>query len=266
MIKLLDILKEIQWLKKSYELASNYYFPFTPNIAKILSKGKTIKSFHVTSFEKLNQLKSLEGTKKSISTMTKTKNKKIRLYRDLKSQWNNGVLCFLEGDVVFQSKSDIMSTPDDTGRRWVKFNNPGNRVNASGLQTKFEKFMSKEIGTLRDEIHDANLKKDFSKETNAKRNTYLKRYINLANKFAQENSEEILIKLGGQDLSYDELSETDEVIINNIKLLDCAYSNTASPEEINLINQIFPGDKIPVPVGTEKAFDIVDKFITDRTI
>ena len=43
-----NILKEIQWLKKPYELATNYYFPLTPNVAKILNKGKTIKSFHIT--------------------------------------------------------------------------------------------------------------------------------------------------------------------------------------------------------------------------
>jgi hypothetical protein len=53
-------------------------------------------------------------------------------------------------------------------------------------------------------------------------------------------------------------------IINKIKLLDCAYSDEATPEEINTINQIFPGEKIPVPVGTDEAYNIVTKFIKDR--
>jgi len=123
MIKLVNLLKEIQWLKKSYELAVNYYFPLTPNIAKILNQGKTIKSFHITSFEKLNQLKSLEDTNKSISTMTKNKN--IKLYRDLKAHWNHGVLCYLEGNIVLESRTDIMSVPDNIGRRWIKFSAPG---------------------------------------------------------------------------------------------------------------------------------------------
>ena len=262
MIKLLNLLNEIKWLKKSYELVVDYYFPLTPDIVKILNNKKTIKSFHITSFEKLNQLKSLEGTKKSISTMTRNKN--IRLYRDLKAHWNHGVLCYLEGDIVLESRADVMSIPDDTGRRWINFGAAGSSTFSFLLQTKFKEFMSKEIGDLINEIFKANIEKDFSKEMNIKRNILLKRYINLATKFTQENAPEILTKTFGKDLHDDDLGDANEIIINNIKLLDCVYSNKATPEEIILINQIFPGEKIPVPVGTNEAYDIVSKFIKDR--
>jgi hypothetical protein len=261
-IKLLDILKEIKWLAKSYELASTDYFPLTPNIANILNKGKTVKSFHITSFDKLNQLKSLEGTKKSISTLTRSKNK--RLYRDLKSHWNDGVLCYLEGILMIKSKSDIMSRPDDTGRRWINFGAPGNTTSDFKLHNKFKNFISKEIGSLKDEIYNANLKKDFSEEMNTKRNIFLKQYINLATKFTQENAEEILTSVFGERLYDDELSDTDEIIVNNIKLLDCVYSDKATPEEIKTINQTFPGEKIPVSIGTEDVYNIVNKFVADR--
>lgn len=262
-IKLKDILKEIQWLTKSYDLAAKYYFPFTPEVVKMLKGGERIKSFHITSFEKLNQLKSLEGTKKSISTFTRNKSK--GLYKNLGAHWNHGVLCYLEGDKVFKSTSDILTIPDDTGRRWIKFNDPGSTVNAGSIQSKFEKFMiSNNIGTLRDEILKANLEKDFSKEMNIKRDIYLKEYLKLAAEFARIHSNEILTKLGGGDLEDDELSDTDEVVLNNIKLLDCAYSDEATPEEIQLINKIFPGEKIPAPINTEKTYNIVDNFIKTR--
>jgi hypothetical protein len=263
MIKLIDLLIETQWIEKSYDLASKYYFPFTPEVVKMLKGGERIKSFHITSFEKLNQLKSLEGTKKSISTFTRSKSKD--LYKNLKIHWNHGILCYLEGDKVFKSTSDIMTVPDDTGRRWIKFNNPGNRVNADIIQSKFEKFMiSNNMETLRDEILKANLEKDFSKEMNVKRNIYLKEYFKLAAEFARIHSNEILSKLGGEDLTDDELSDTDEVVLNNIKLLDCAYSNEATPEEAQLINKIFPGEKISIPVNTGKTYDIVNNFIKTR--
>jgi len=241
MIKLTNLLKEIQWLKKSPELAAEYWFPLTPSIAKILNKGKTIKSFHITSFKKLNQLKSLEGTNKSISTMTRNKN--IKLYRDLKAHWNHGVLCYLEGNIVLESKTDIMSVPDNTGRRWIKFDAPGSNITSFSLQSKFKDFIDKEAG-------------DFKYD--------LKKYIDASNKFAQENTTEILTTTFGGDLYDEELGDADEIVVNRIKLLDCAYSNDASPEEINLINQIFPGEKIPVPVGTDEAYSIVTKFIKDR--
>jgi hypothetical protein len=263
MIKLLDVLKEIQWLTKSYNLAAEYYFPLTQDVVKMLNGGERIKSFHITSFEKLNQLKSLEGTKKSISTFTRTKSKS--LYKNLDAHWNSGVLCYLEGDKVFKSKSDILTIPDDTGRRWIKFNAPGSTVNASSIQPKFEEFMiSKNIGTLRDEILKANLEKDFSEKMNIKRNIYLKKYLKLAAEFAYIHSNKILKKLGGEDLEDDELSDTDEVVLNNIKLLDCAYSDKASFEDIQLINKIFPGEKIPVPVGTEESTNVVNNFIKNR--
>lgn len=241
MVKLTNLLKEIQWLKKPYELATDYHFPLTPNVAKILNKGKTIKSFHITSFEKLNQLKSLEGTNKSISTMTRNKN--IKLYRDLKAHWNHGVLCYLEGNIVLESKTDIMSVPDNTGRRWIKFDTPGSNITSFSLQSKFKNFIDKEAG-------------DFKYD--------LKKYIDASNKFAQENTIEILTTMFGGDLYDEELGDADEIIVNRIKLLDCAYSDDASPEEINLINQTFPGEKIPVPVGTDEAYSIVTKFIKDR--
>ena len=241
MIKLTNLLKEIQWLKSSPDLAAEYWFPLTPNIAKILNEGKTIKSFHITNFEKLNQLKSLEGTNKSISTMTRNKN--IKLYRDLKAHWNHGVLCYLEGSIVLESRTDLMSVPDDTGRRWINFGSPGSNVSSLSLQSKFKKFIDKEVGDSKSD---------------------LKKYINASNKFAQENTTKILTKMFGGDLDDEELGDANEIIINKIKLLDCAYSDEATPEEINTINQIFPGEKIPVPVGTDEAYNIVTKFIKDR--
>ena len=175
MIKLIDILKEIQWLKKSYELAATYHFPFTPVIANILNQGKTITSFHITSFEKLSQLKSLEGTKKAISTMTVAR--KNRLYKDLNAHWNNGVLCYLKGNLIIESKVDILSIPDDTGRRWIQFGAPGSAIHTGELKDKFKKFINDNIGPLVDEIFKSNQEKNYSKEMNDKRNVFLKKYI-----------------------------------------------------------------------------------------
>jgi hypothetical protein len=136
-----------------------------------------------------------------------------------------------------------MSVPDDTGRRWINFGSPGSNVSSLSLQSKFKEFIDKEVGDSKSD---------------------LKKYINASNKFAQENTTEILTKMFGGDLYDEELGDANEIIINKIKLLDCAYSDEATPEEINTINQIFPGEKIPVPVGTDEAYNIVTKFIKDR--
>jgi hypothetical protein len=261
-MKLIDILKEIQWLEKSYELAVNYYFPFTPAIANILNQEKTITSFHITSFEKLPQLKSLEGTKKTISTMTIARSR--RLYKDLKAHWNDGVLCYLEGNLIIESKVDIVSIPDDTGRRWIEFGAVGSAIMSGGLSQEFKNFINNNMGSLMNEISKANQEKNYSKEMNNKRNIFLKTYLNLSNKFAQTHSQKILTQMYGDYLHPDEFSDTNELLVNKIKLLDCVYDDQATPQELDIINQTFPGKKIPVRVGTDEAVEIVTKFIKDR--
>lgn len=44
-IKLIDLLIEIQWIEKSYDLASKYYFPFTPEVVKMLKGGELKEIF-----------------------------------------------------------------------------------------------------------------------------------------------------------------------------------------------------------------------------
>ena len=99
---------------------------------------------------------------------------------------------------------------------------------------------------------------------NDKRNVFLKKYINLSNEFAQTHSQEIITQIYGDYLYPDDFSDTNELLINNIKLLDCVYNDQATPQEIDIINQTFPGKKIPVSVGTDEAVKIVTKFIKDR--
>ena len=111
MIKLKGLISEAidaQWVEHAFELAWwRENFPITPEIGKMFSKGKRVRTFHITSIGRLGQLDALQGGKKSISTTTKIPNSTI--YDGLEGIWENGVLFYLEGTLLIKALDDIMS-------------------------------------------------------------------------------------------------------------------------------------------------------------
>ena len=96
--------------------------PLSTNIMKKIFGNKTVSSFHITSLEKLNQLKKLEGRRASLAAFNKLKNsvdKKIDFtFGPLTS---GGVFVWFEGDVIARFSSDAMTLIDKQGRRWISW-------------------------------------------------------------------------------------------------------------------------------------------------
>jgi len=75
--------------------------------------------FHVTSGIGLDKLKKLQNRKKSISAFFNM----TADYIDSGIKTEGGVVAELDANIIISSKSDIMSQPDKTGRRWVALYN-----------------------------------------------------------------------------------------------------------------------------------------------
>jgi len=75
--------------------------------------------FHVTSGIGLEKLKKLQNKKKSISAFFNM----TADYIDSGIKTEGGVVAELDANIIVSSKSDIMSQPDKTGRRWVALYN-----------------------------------------------------------------------------------------------------------------------------------------------
>jgi len=75
--------------------------------------------FHVTSGIGLEKLKKLQNKKKSISAFFNM----TADYIDSGIKTEGGVVAELDANIIISSKSDIMSQPDKTGRRWVALYN-----------------------------------------------------------------------------------------------------------------------------------------------
>jgi hypothetical protein len=123
-----------QYLKEgvAWELsASKMIFDFSevPNM-KIPLTSKTMEwifkvqlpratVFHVTSGIGFEKLKKLQNKKKSISAFFNM----TADYIDSGIKTEGGVVAELDANIIVSSKSDIMSQPDKTGRRWVALYN-----------------------------------------------------------------------------------------------------------------------------------------------
>jgi len=75
--------------------------------------------FHVTNGIGLDKLKKLQNRKKSISAFFNM----TADYIDSGIKTEGGVVAELDANIIISSKSDIMSQPDKTGRRWVALYN-----------------------------------------------------------------------------------------------------------------------------------------------
>jgi len=75
--------------------------------------------FHVTSVDGFKKLKGLQNKRKSISAFFNMNAE----YIDSGIKGGSGVVAELDANIIVSSKSDIMSQPDKTGRRWVELYN-----------------------------------------------------------------------------------------------------------------------------------------------
>ena len=100
---------------------SNMKIPFTSKTMEWIFKVQLPRAtvFHVTSGIGLEKLKKLQNKKKSISAFFNMSAD----YIDSGIKTEGGVVAELDANIIVSSKSDIMSQPDTTGRRWVELYN-----------------------------------------------------------------------------------------------------------------------------------------------
>jgi hypothetical protein len=168
--------------------------PLTPTITKLIFEGKRSVAFHISDINHNKDLMALEGTKKSISCFT--------YYKDMKDtkitpHTKGGVVYLLEGDLLFSLNKDSMSTPDESGRRWVSTNNF-----PRSFQNEYQEWRRKNPFPLEGIDY-----------------TYLKKYIPFIEGLVKKHVEEIRrfcnLYYGDSDGKEDDYNE---VVLSNIKV------------------------------------------------
>jgi len=121
------ITEEVAWLQSTSKMVfdfgqiSSMKIPLTSKTMTWIFNVQLprVTVFHVTSGIGLKNLKRLQNKKKSISAFFNMNAD----YIDSGIKTEGGVVAELDANILMSSKSDILSMPDKTGRRWVELHN-----------------------------------------------------------------------------------------------------------------------------------------------
>lgn len=209
---------DVKWQKSAYLLAIENWIPITQKIYQRFFGEQTIKSFHIAGSRKhgeggfesakecLNNIKSIIGKRNTLSSFNTAD---AYFVEDIGGVHVTGVLLELEGNLVFDWPSDVMSIPDESGnKRWLR------------STTFFDDYLnSKFITELNKMKIDINPILNKITNNTKKRWTYLKYYYNFINKFFDTHNDAIQKKLYDFYMySREGSGGYNETLINKIKV------------------------------------------------
>ena len=167
----------VAWQKNLYDLIwqpndqNMGYIPLSKQMLRRLGiTGETQReewAIHVTDYKGLVNVLKMEGSAKSLSTMTQVSSVDMALgyfgsdeYSQGGIQTKGGVVIQMSGDVVAAGAQDLMSAPDSQGRRWMDSTGVLGALTGanteirtmehmmSELFTRKAKLIKKEVGTF----------------------------------------------------------------------------------------------------------------------
>lgn len=217
----------VKWIHDSLEIMEADGFPLTNSIMRELGMGQRVTGYHFTSQTKVPQLAALQGTRKTISAMTRIP--KTLLHLPLGGVWEGGVLYQVSGDLALISIDDVNSKPDQRGRRWILLSqlHTGSPQQAKLKEKVVEKFTQAVDAdpSFRQAYNQAYQKAStlgVSLDTKLAA-VAISKYFDLALKFAKQNKEDLrkLLSLGKPSFkakTVDYMFGWNELLLNNIKL------------------------------------------------
>jgi hypothetical protein len=252
MILLKDLLKEMDLANQTTadKLARWGRYPLTPEIAKILSKNRKITAFHITSPDRIKLLKSIENTPKSISVFSEIANDDLEDMSGIRTE--GGLIFYVEGLLVLKSLNDLRSQVDETGMRWVDVDTTlGDPDYPTEFVDNWNDYIKSNMSKVR----------SMSKVQRITRSYYVEEYKKVAKKFTELYSEDIIEQFAGVEGQ----DGWDEIIINNIKLIDCIYDiSKVTPDIIKELQASVFNEPIGIDLKSEEGIKTLNKFITSR--
>ena len=225
MIKLKDILNEIAWKDDTLMLSARRKIPISSSIMKKVIGDIDVNSFHITDIKNVVKLKSLVGKKKSISTFNAYGAEASELKHGIGIQTKGGILVSVEGKLLASSVSDIMSQPDESGRRWVAdytFGKMfGNTLDSSAIESELgknkiwkEKYSNLSLGQI-------------TALTGKDKAEYIKIYIDTLTKMMIKNKD-IIKKVFELAISRSDVY-WNEIVLSQIKVKDALILSDSVP-------------------------------------
>jgi hypothetical protein len=110
-------LNELKWLGDIKSHIHRLDIPLTPSFVNYIWGKQRVTTFHIGDVNGIDKVGEMVGTRKSLSTFRFMEK---YMLKDIKGiQTEGGIIYQIEGDLQFDAPTDIMSTPDESGRRWI---------------------------------------------------------------------------------------------------------------------------------------------------
>jgi hypothetical protein len=110
-------LNELKWLANVQSHIVRMDIPLTPSLVNYIWGKQRVTTFHVGDVHGIDDMSKIVGTRKSLSTFRFMDKELVKNMKGVQTE--GGILYQIEGDLQFDAPTDIMSAPDETGRRWV---------------------------------------------------------------------------------------------------------------------------------------------------
>ena len=145
----ISYLTELAWQQSTSKMVFGWssfdyvMLPLSPSMLSRALKQNKDTVFHVLSWNDIDNLKRLQGKKKSISAFFRMEAESI----EDGVQSGGAIVAELEANVLFSGEEDVMSKPDKTGRRWIDFaiatgENKGEQPIHAQIKQDFGKMLS----------------------------------------------------------------------------------------------------------------------------
>ena len=193
-------LNELKWLANVQSHIVRMDIPLTPSLVNYIWGKQRVTTFHVGDVNGIDNMSKIVGTRKSLSTFRFMDKE---LLKDMIGiQTEGGIIYQIEGDLQFDAPVDILSGPDESGRRWIVF-----MILPDNIKIKFYNEFKKH-----NKFNDINEPKD------------LINYYRWIDGFIKENAKEIRehftdIKKHREG----KLNSWNETVVNNIQIKDILW-------------------------------------------
>ena len=110
-------LDELKWLGNVQTHIVKMDVPLTPSLVNYIWGSQRVTTFHVGDVNGINEIGAMVGTRKSLSTFRYMDKELVKNMKGVQTE--GGIIYQIVGNLQFDSPTDVMSAPDETGRRWV---------------------------------------------------------------------------------------------------------------------------------------------------
>ena len=200
-----------KWLKGDIEHISENRILMSPTIGTAVFSNRTVRTFHVTSVEGVKGIKNLVQQKKPISSFTFMEDTMVSRMQGI--QTNGGVIFEILGKTLYAGMQDIMSRPDQRGRRWLD----NSVVIPSFLRQEFLELISK---WKRDNNFNGIYQPNKKRNINELRT--IASYFIMCDNFVKQHSEDVRRMALSRNLGWG----WNEILVYNIQARDVLWTTS----------------------------------------